>query len=249
MVSNRTGYVLFQKYTALDYNANTIGGTNEYIVFIIPVYILYEMDDSVHDTRFLWTLFRLRKVDTILVHIPMFLFGYTGVYYTLFATLFCISLYTYSITNQPSDAMTTVHVLTIVYYISCMAIHAAGFNIAMADLTMSLRYYYAKITTTTTTADHHHYHRWSDNEPNIAGIVIAYNSFICKPITYCISGVVAAILRHGRSTNALSSTAFYVLINTTIVSSAVQLYVWKRYELVKHRTTSMRDELSLMMPK
>ena len=217
------------------------------ILYLLFLYtILYEMDHNVRDTRFLWTLFRLRKVDTILVHIPMFLFGYTGVYNTLFATILALSLYSYGSTHQPSDGMTTVHILTIVYYISCMAVHSAGFNVAMADLTLSLRYYYAKITTMT---DHHH-HRGADNpEPNIAGIVIAFNSFVSKPITYCISGIVAAVLRHGRSTNTLTSTAFYVLLYTMILSSAVQLYVWKRYELVKHRTTAMRDELAQIMPR
>ena len=215
------------------------------ILYLLFLYtILYEMDHNVRESRFLWTLFRLRKVDTILVHIPMFLFGYTGVYYTLFATLFGISLYAYCITNHPSESMITVHILTIVYYISCMAVHSAGFNVAMADLTMSLRYSYTKTATTT-----ENIHRRSDHEPNIAGIVIAYNSFICKPIAYFISGIVAAMLRHGRSTNTLSSTAFYVLIYTTLVSSAVQLYVWKRYDLVKHRTTLMRDELSQIIPK
>ena len=211
-----------------------------YLLFLYT--ILYEMEDhNVRDTRFLWTLFRIRKVDTILIHIPMLLFHYSGVYYTLFVKLFGVSMYAYYITDQPANAMTTIHVLTIIYYISCMSVHSAAFNVAMADLTLSIRYDHSKST------DNHH--RRSDNEPNIAGILIAYSSFICKPITYFISGIVATMLRNGRATNALSSTAFHVLIYATIISSSIQLYVWRRYDLVKHRTTSMRDELFQIIPK
>jgi hypothetical protein len=200
-----------------------------YLVFLHT--ILYPMDDVGH-TRVIWTLFRLRKVDTIVIHIPMYTFGYAGVYYTLFCTITGLSLFVLVTTS--SESIGTVYILTMVFYLSTMAVHAAGFNLAMADITMSLR------------------HSLLDRrleEPNIAGILIALSSFICKPITYFVSGILANLLHHSRSIESASRTAFYCVVIVPLVCSVLQLLFWRRYDLLPHRTALMRDEIDQSMPK
>jgi hypothetical protein len=105
-----------------------------YLIFLHA--ILYPKDD-VGNTRILWTLFRIRKVDTILVYIPMYTFGYAGVYWTLCCTICGLSLLV--LVTISADSVGTVYLLTIVYYISATAVHSAGFNLAMSDLTLSIR--------------------------------------------------------------------------------------------------------------
>jgi hypothetical protein len=199
-----------------------------YLIFTTA--ILYPMDD-VGNTRVLWTLFRIRKVDTILVYLPMYAFGYAGVYWTLFFTICGLSLLV--IITSSSESIGTVYILTIVFYISATAVHSAGFNLAMSDLTLSLRQslFDRRI-----------------EEPNIAGILISMSSFVCKPIAYFISGIVANVLQYGRSTGSLSTT-FYCLTIIPLVCSAFQILFWRRYDLLPHHTALLRDEFEHSIPK
>lgn len=199
-----------------------------YLIFLHA--ILYPMDD-VGNSRIIWTLFRIRKVDTILVYIPMYTFGYAGVYWTMFCTIGGLCLLMLFTTS--SESVGTVYILTIVFYISATAVHSAGFNLAMSDLTLSLRQslFDRRI-----------------EEPNIAGILISMSSLICKPITYFISGIVANILQRGQESGSLS-TSFYCLTIIPLVCSALQVLFWRRYDLLPQYTAMLRNELDLNIPK
>lgn len=192
-----------------------------YLVFLHA--ILYPKDD-VGNTRILWTLFRLRKVDTILVYLPMYTFGYAGVYWTLFCTICGLSLLVLGTTSAESPG--TVYILTIVYYISATAVHSAGFNLAMSDLTLSVRQSL--------------FDRRID-EANIPGILISMSSFACKPIAYFVSGIIANILQRGQTSGSLS-TPFYCLTIIPLVCSASQMLFWRRYGF-------LRNDLDHNIPK
>jgi hypothetical protein len=192
-----------------------------YLIFLYA--FLYPKDD-VGNTRILWTLFRLRKVDTILVYIPMYTFGYAGIYWTLFWTICSLSLLV--LVTASEDSVETVYILTIVYYISATAVHSAGFNLAMSDLTRSLRQSL--------------FDRRID-ESNIAGILIAMSSFVCKPIAYFVSGIIANILQRGQSSGSMS-TPFYCLTIIPLVCSTAQILFWRRYGI-------MHNELDHNVPK
>ena len=139
---------------------------------------------------------------------------------------FLISIFVLATVNTASS-LTTIYVLTLLFPILTGAVHGAGFQLAMAD--MSLEFHHAY------TSDRRF------DEPSLAGLLVGVNALICKPTAYLFAVAATKILTSRPPDSKVN--AFHIFVITPLFCSCLQALIWKYYDLTPKRTAAMREEL------
>ena len=168
----------------------------------------------------------LRQLGSILTYIPMRRFGYARVYTFLFYSNLLLSILAFFFGNSSSKAH--VYIVLYAFPIVSGAVLSSGFQFAMADLSLEVKYAHTTSRTGTST------------EPSVAALLLGINTVFCKPVKYLFSVMAQNILHNGSGS---PNDAFYLLIATPMICSCLQLLFWRRYGLTPERVSSMRDEL------
>lgn len=192
--------------------------------FFIHTYA-YRVDGEVN-LNATWILYMTIKFTSIMLYLPMLRFGYKGVYKALFYVTFGVSIFVLATVNT-SSSLTYFYILTLIFPILTGAVHGAGFQLAMADMSLEL-----------------HQAHTSDgrfDEPSLAGLLVGANAFICKPTAYLFALVATKILDSRPPDSKLN--AFHIFVITPLFCSCVQVLIWKHYDLTPKQTATMREEL------
>jgi hypothetical protein len=184
---------------------------------------VYNHETDGLDARAAWVLVLTRKVAAIVTYLPMALhFGYAGVYRALFYTAGGLSFVVLVIHEISPIASVELYYFAMVFLLfSTVAVHSAGFQLAMADL--SLEMHYRQVLEGRT------------DDPSLAGVLIGANAVVCKPVAYLVSMLVTYMQS--------SPHSYYLLTLVPFLGSAFQLWFWNRYDLTPRRTAAMREEL------
>jgi len=168
----------------------------------------------------------LRQLGSILTYIPMRRFGYARVYTFLFYFNLLLSILAFFFGDPSSKAR--VYIVLFAFPIVSGAVLSSGFQFAMADLSLEVKYAHTTSRTGTST------------EPSVAALLLGINTIFCKPVKYLFS-VMAQNILHNESGSP--TDAFHLLIATPMICSCLQLIFWRKYGLTPERVSSMRDEL------
>jgi hypothetical protein len=184
---------------------------------------VYNHETDGLDAKAAWALVLTRKVAAIVTYLPMALpFGYAGVYRALFYTAGGLSIVVLVIHEISPIASVELYYFAMVFLLfATVAVHSAGFQLAMADL--SLEMHYRQVL------------EGRIDDPSLAGVLIGANAVVCKPVAYLVSMLVTYM--------QTSPHSYYLLTLVPFLGSAFQLWFWNRYDLTPRRTAAMREEL------
>lgn len=184
----------------------------------IAVCHVFFLSGSIHG-RSGWPISVARKSAAIATYLPMLLFGYVGVYKALFLTVFGMSMLSVLMVEASSPDLGLFVIFAIL--IATVAVHSAGFQLAMADLSLKL------------------FHKDSMGgqleESSLAGLLVGINALVCKPISFVAATSVERLIGH--------PLAFHSIALFMIIGSGVQLVLWRHYDLTPRKTAAMREEL------